>query len=227
MVLLRAWALLLVVLLFGTWALPLSREDKQKDEDQDLTSSYNIEYELLDLADDLIKKPIEEFFITKITDTLKSELSNESLEYVPKCETNKNCVYESSNGDRLELIFEENYLEKLVNYTKRNYTRPQMTTPKNILKLAEQQAETLLKLKVDKTASIYKKLDCNHGQAIYTVSNTQCTKFKKCQDIDETYAFVSLFKCPIETQFNIYKLECISIKNNYNFICDDNFVFKF
>jgi hypothetical protein len=211
------WIILLVVLKNNKWALPISNEE-----------SFNIEYDLLDLADDLIKKPIEEFFQARITDNLMNELKIESREYVVNCETNKNCFYENLNGSRLELIFDENYLERLVNYTKRNYTRiNQTTTPENLLYLAELQADILLKLKVDKSTSIYTKLDCNNGQAFYTISNTQCTKFKKCQNIDDTYAFVTLFKCPKETQFNIYKLECISIKNNYNFICDDSFVFKF
>lgn len=80
----------------------------------------------------------------------------------------------------------------------------------NIRSIANRHELNLLKMKVLKDSNAFKTIACPNSFGYYFVNDTSCQQYKKCENINEYYAFISLFKCIDDYIFDLSQLKCVS-----------------
>lgn len=82
--------------------------------------------------------------------------------------------------------------------------------------------ETIMRIRVNKNENLYKDYHCTKGPGYYAIENSQCTKYKYCEDWNADYAAMSINKCQQNSIFDFRMRKCVqkTIENQCDLTID-------
>lgn len=91
-------------------------------------------------------------------------------------------------------------------------TRPkiQLTSPITRRQPPLSLAENLMRVKLLKSDSSFSTFHCPYGFGYYLIKDTECTKYKQCEDWNSEYASMSVNKCREGMVFDFRKKLCVT-----------------
>jgi hypothetical protein len=77
----------------------------------------------------------------------------------------------------------------------------------------------LIRKNVSKGTDSFYLFDCPSGFGFYSIANTNCAKYKRCDNWSNHQAILTIYQCLPDTIFSFTKLKCVS-KSEYQ--CEDS-----
>ena len=103
-----------------------------------------------------------------------------------------------------------------------NAKNQEVETEKLISLLNEQSqrdpGKVMIRTSISKSTETFRLFECPSGYGYYSISNTNCNKYKRCDDWDLRNAVLTINKCSEGKVFSFSKLNCV---NASEYVCED------